>query len=40
MSWMRRLFAPAVLLIALGAGSPAAAAEITVFAAASLADAL
>jgi molybdate transport system substrate-binding protein len=40
MSGMRRLFAPAVLLMALGAGSPAAAAEVTVFAAASLADAV
>jgi molybdate transport system substrate-binding protein len=40
MSWIRRLFAPAVLLIVLAAGSPASAAEITVFAAASLADAL
>jgi molybdate transport system substrate-binding protein len=40
MSGMRRLFAPAVLLMALGVGSPAAAAEITVFAAASLADAV
>ena len=36
----RRLLGSAVLLIALGAGSPAAAAEITVFAAASLADAV
>jgi molybdate transport system substrate-binding protein len=40
MSWIRRLFAPAVLLIVLAVGSPAAAAEITVFAAASLADAV
>ncbi len=40
MSWLRRLFAPAVLLIVLAVGSPASAAEITVFAAASLADAV
>jgi len=40
MSWIGRVFAPAVLLIALAAGSSASAAEITVFAAASLADAL
>jgi molybdate transport system substrate-binding protein len=39
-SGTRRLMGSAVLLMALGAGSPAAAAEITVFAAASLADAL
>jgi len=39
-SGTRRLLGSAVLLIALGEGSPAAAAEITVFAAASLADAL
>jgi molybdate transport system substrate-binding protein len=39
-SGTRRLLGSAVLLMALGAGSPAAAAEITVFAAASLADAV
>jgi molybdate transport system substrate-binding protein len=40
MSWTRRLLGPAAVLILLGVGPCASAAEITVFAAASLADAL
>jgi molybdate transport system substrate-binding protein len=40
MSWTRRLFGLAAVLSLLAAGSAASAAEITVFAAASLADAL
>jgi molybdate transport system substrate-binding protein len=40
MSWTRRLFGPAALLSLLAAGPCASAAEVTVFAAASLADAL
>ena len=40
MSWTRRLFRPAAVLVLLAMGPAASAAEISVFAAASLADAL